>query len=375
MDINTSYNQSYFTGLNESQKSKNTQDKTKHNNTLKTNSNDDLSKLKIEFATQSYASEFGFRVDENGNFEKTLNKAANIPLSYEINLKSIQSISKELLKQDPYLKPSNIDIASLLNKYHSILQAVEPQFNQENNLSLSRAEISQLNQGFSTKDGSLEGQIIRVYDKLDKLKQAFEDIKIFAPLNFDNKITSFHFDSTINQSAENELIKGYINEKAQVSKTGLFMNFIHKNLQENQDFNTNAHEKFYIMLDRSTQSFQTYIQEQNKHNMSFDLYLYVHGIDKKNTSAQTISALYEQYLSQKTQSNMQDFTSSSEIYKLYSEALSDDFRRTRKDFISQSQDLELINEHKNQALNDFIDQRKKQVKLEELIKSYSFVIG
>ncbi|MBF7044190.1 hypothetical protein IY888_04480, partial [Campylobacter volucris] len=52
----------------------------------------DFTKSKENFDNDykiTYASEFGFRIDEKGFFEKDLNKSAKIPLDYDINIKSI----------------------------------------------------------------------------------------------------------------------------------------------------------------------------------------------------------------------------------------------------------------------------------------------
>ena len=127
---------------------------------------------------QTYKSEFGFRTNEQGIFEKELNKAANLPLSYDINIKSVQSIAKELVAQDKGTSQS--DIATLLNKYFSTLRAVESEFNTADNANLSRAEIAELNQGFSTQNGGFDDAIIRVYNNASELKQALRDEFFYA---------------------------------------------------------------------------------------------------------------------------------------------------------------------------------------------------
>ncbi|EAL9047378.1 hypothetical protein DYX28_09295, partial [Campylobacter jejuni] len=44
-----------------------------------------LEQLSYIFNNITYASEFGFRINEEGFFDKDLNKIANIPESYDIN--------------------------------------------------------------------------------------------------------------------------------------------------------------------------------------------------------------------------------------------------------------------------------------------------
>lgn len=61
----------------------------------------------------SYASEFGFRINEQGFFEKDLNKTAALPLDYDINIKSIREISKQLIKLDENLNYNKIDLPRL----------------------------------------------------------------------------------------------------------------------------------------------------------------------------------------------------------------------------------------------------------------------
>ena len=131
-------------------------------------------------STTSFMSEFGFRVNEQGIFDKDFNKAANIPESYEINIKSVQSIAKELSRQDGEL--SKLEIPEVINKYFSTLRSVEGEFATSSNSPLSRNEITTLNQGFSTQSGEFEGIINRIYADYAQLDKARTHNRILNPL-------------------------------------------------------------------------------------------------------------------------------------------------------------------------------------------------
>lgn len=333
---------------------------------------------------QTYMSEFGFRINEQGIFDKEFNKAANLPLSYEINVKSIQSITKELLAQDT--RANQNDIPQLLNKYFSVLRAVESEFNTQDNANLSRNEITELTQGFSTKSGSFEDEIIRVYNNASELKQAKIDNKNLNPLGLDNKITDFNFNTSITNTADNEFIKPYLTKEGAVSKAGLLMNFIYEDIKNANSTNVllidaislnfASHQDFYNMLDDEN-SFKNFINESNKKSMSFDLYLYINGINKQTISEKKLLAFYQQYLGYEKNVNIQEFVNSSSIYQLYTQILLGQFNSIQKDYSTQndSQTLAIANEMRARSLDNFTTTRKRQADLSTIIKSYKSVMG
>ena len=250
--------------------------------------------------TTSFMSEFGFRINERGIFDKEFNKAANLPESYEINIKSVQSIAKVLANGES--SASKLDMPELISRYFSTLRSVEGEFASADNASLSRGEIASLNQGFSTQSGEFDGIINRIYADTAQLKQARIDNKNLNPLGLDNKIIDFSFNSAIKNTANNEFIKPYINKSGEVSKSGLLMNFIYENAKKPSmlfvdalNLNLADHQKFYQMLDDEN-SLKNFISEQNKGGMSFDFYLYTQGINKEAISDERLLAAYQQYL-------------------------------------------------------------------------------
>lgn len=338
-----------------------------------------------DYQNTSFASEFGFRVDERGIFEKSLLRAANLPLSYDINIKSVQLIAKEMQKQNSSLELSRIDLPGLLNHYHTTLKAVESEFSMADNHYLTRFEISKLAQGFSTQSGEFDGKITRVYEDLSSLNKALEDNKIINPLKLDNKIINFNFSSALNNTAQNELIKPYLNSDGAVSKSGLLMNFIHKDLKaqnERVDFfiepmslNLSSHQNFQAMLEGKT-SFDEYIKEENKEQMSFDLYLYINGVDKKNSNNDKLSVLYQQYLNYQKDMNIKEFTNSSSIYQMYQTELSQSFESMKADFnTANKQELATINEIRAQNEQSFTIHRKQQFLLDQINKAYASIMA
>lgn len=332
---------------------------------------------------QSYASEFGFRINEQGIFDKELNKAANLPNSYDINVKSVQSITKELLAQNENFNQN--DIPQLLNKYFSTLRAVESEFSTGDNANLSRSEITQLNQGFSTKSGSFEDEIIRVYQNASELKQAQKDNKNLNPLMLNNQITDFSFNTSITNTADNDFIKPYLTRNGEVSKAGLFMNFVYEDIKNSNSnvllvdalkLNFSSHQDFYEMLDDEN-SLKTFINESNKESMSFDFYLYVNGINKESISDAKLLAFYQQYLSYEKSVNMEAFINSSSIYQLYTQILIGQFNSMKQDFTAQSdtQTLAVANEMRTKSLDFFTTERKRQADLNTIIKAYKSVMG
>lgn len=370
----TAYRSNLNTDLNQSKVLNNSQ-----NNPQQT-----INTLSTPNFPQTYMSEFGFRINEQGIFDKELNKAANLPISYEINIKSIQSITKELLAQDTRVGQS--DIPQLLNKYFSVLRAVESEFNTEDNANLSRNEITKLSQGFSTKNGSFEDQIIRVYNNASELKQAKIDNKNLNPLGLDNKITDFSFNTSITNTADNEFIKPYLTKDGAVSKAGLLMNFIYEDIKGTNNSNVLlvdalslnfiSHQDFYKMLDDEN-SLRTFINQSNEENMSFDLYLYMNGINKQTISDKKLFAFYQQYLNREKNVNIKEFVNSSSIYQLYTQILLGQFNTIQKDYSTQndSQTLAIANEMRTKSLENFTTGRKRQADLNTIIKSYKSIMG
>ncbi|TQR31316.1 hypothetical protein DMB92_06395 [Campylobacter sp. MIT 99-7217] len=379
MNINTSNYQglsSVSWGLNQDISSKNKDELISIQNEEQT--------LRVDFEERTYASEFGFRVNERGFFDKELNKMAKLPLDYEISIKSAYDISKELIKQDERLSFSNIDLAGVLNKYYNVLKATNEEFAKQDNLSLNRSEILNLTQGFSTESGEFNSTIIRVYPSADKLNEALEQNKFLNPLKLDNKVINFHFDEAINNTANNELIKPYLNTNAEVSKSGLLVNFIHKDLKESNDkvdffiepvsLNLISHQSFYNMLGNE-RAFEKYVRNENKEQMSFDLYLHVNGVDKKNTNNDKLSILYQQYLNYQKDLNIKEFANSSSIYELYINSLVNEFNELRNNVLQEDNTkLESINEARNKADLAFIEHRKRQANLDKVLKSYASVM-
>ena len=336
----------------------------------------------------SYASEFSFRIDENGFFEKDLNKIANIPLSYDINIKSVRQIAKELISQNENLNYNKIDLPYLLNSYHSSLKAVNSEFSQDNNENLSRDKISKLSAGFSTQSGEFLGEISRIYGTSSELEQAFSQNKALNTLMLDNKITSFGFDKALNNTSNNEILKPYITKNSEVSKAGLLMNFIYQDIKTNNENELNffmkpvnldfsSHQNLQKIL-KNEMNVEDFLKENNEKKMSFDLYLYVNGVDKKTSSKEKLSILFQQYVNYQKDMNLKEFADSSSIFQLYTNQIKDDFAELKKDFNSQTSDKERlidINESRNFSLNEFLSRRQKQANLNKILNSYMSVMA
>lgn len=331
--------------------------------------------------TTSFMSEFGFRINERGIFDKEFNKAANLPESYEINIKSVQSIAKVLANDEN--SASKLDMPELISRYFSTLRSVESEFASADNASLSRGEIASLNQGFSTQSGEFDGIINRIYADTAQLKQARIDNKNLNPLGLDNKIIDFSFNSAIKNTANNEFIKPYINKSGEVSKSGLLMNFIYKNAKKPSmlfvdalNLNLADHQKFYQMLDDEN-SLKNFISEQNKGGMSFDFYLYTQGINKEAISDERLLAAYQQYLTSVKKANIDNFASQSSIYQLYTQILMGKFNTMQSDYDTQSKSevLALANEMRTKSAEGFAQARQRQASRETIIKSYKSIMA
>lgn len=331
--------------------------------------------------TTSFMSEFGFRINERGIFDKEFNKAANLPESYEINIKSVQSIAKVLANDES--SASKLDMPELISRYFSTLRSVEGEFASADNASLSRGEIASLNQGFSTQSGEFDGIINRIYADTAQLKQARIDNKNLNPLGLDNKIIDFSFNSAIKNTANNEFIKPYINKSGEVSKSGLLMNFIYENAKKPSmlfvdalNLNLADHQKFYQMLDDEN-SLKNFISEQNKGGMSFDFYLYTQGINKEAISDERLLAAYQQYLTSVKKANIDNFASQSSIYQLYTQILMGKFNTIQSDYDTQSKSevLALANEMRTKSAEGFAQARQRQASRETIIKSYKSIMA
>lgn len=331
--------------------------------------------------TTSFMSEFGFRINERGIFDKEFNKAANLPESYEINIKSVQSIAKVLANDEN--SASKLDMPELISRYFSTLRSVESEFASADNASLSRGEIASLNQGFSTQSGEFDGIINRIYADTAQLKQARIDNKNLNPLGLDNKIIDFSFNSAIKNTANNEFIKPYINKSGEVSKSGLLMNFIYENAKKPSmlfvdalNLNLADHQKFYQMLDDEN-SLKNFISEQNKGGMSFDFYLYTQGINKEAISDERLLAAYQQYLTSVKKANIDNFASQSSIYQLYTQILMGKFNTMQSDYDTQSKSevLALANEMRTKSAEGFVAARQRQASRETIVKSYKSIMA
>lgn len=331
--------------------------------------------------TTSFMSEFGFRINERGIFDKEFNKAANLPESYEINIKSVQSIAKVLANGES--SASKLDMPELISRYFSTLRSVEGEFASADNASLSRGEIASLNQGFSTQSGEFDGIINRIYADTAQLKQARIDNKNLNPLGLDNKIIDFSFNSAIKNTANNEFIKPYINKSGEVSKSGLLMNFIYENAKKPSmlfvdalNLNLADHQKFYQMLDDEN-SLKNFISEQNKGGMSFDFYLYTQGINKEAISDERLLAAYQQYLTSVKKANIDNFANQSSIYQLYTQILMGKFNTMQSDYDTQSKSevLALANEMRTKSAEGFAQARQRQASRETIIKSYKSIMA
>lgn len=331
--------------------------------------------------TTSFMSEFGFRINERGIFDKEFNKAVNLPESYEINIKSVQSIAKVLANDEN--SASKLDMPELISRYFSTLRSVESEFASADNASLSRGEIASLNQGFSTQSGEFDGIINRIYADTAQLKQARIDNKNLNPLGLDNKIIDFSFNSAIKNTANNEFIKPYINKSGEVSKSGLLMNFIYENAKKPSMLFVDAlnlsfadHQKFYQMLDDEN-SLKNFISEQNKGGMSFDFYLYTQGINKEAISDERLLAAYQQYLTSVKKANIDNFASQSSIYQLYTQILMGKFNTMQSDYDTQSKSevLALANEMRTKSAEGFAQARQRQASRETIIKSYKSIMA
>lgn len=360
--------------------------KDKKGSNLEENENN-LENLNYIFNTTSYASEFGFRIDERGFFEKDLNKIANIPGSYNINIKSVRNIAKELTRQDATLNYNKIDLPYLLNSYYSSLKSVNLEFSENDNANLSRDMISKFATGFSTENGEFLGKISRIYNNQEELNSTLNKTLSLNTLMLDNKITNFHFDRALNNTSSNEILKPYLTKNAEVSKSGLLMNFIYHDIKTQNDnelnffmkpasLDLNAHTNFQKIL-RGEMDIKDYIKQQNKQKMSFDLYLYVNGVDKKTASQDKLSVFFQQYVNYQKDMDLREFANSSSIFQIYIDENHSEFNSLKEEYQSQNKDLEKLdnaNNMRSSSIENFLDRRQKQANLNKILNSYLSVL-
>ncbi len=360
--------------------------KDKKGSNLEENENN-LENLNYIFNTTSYASEFGFRIDEKGFFEKDLNKIANIPESYNINIKSVRNIAKELTRQDATLNYNKIDLPYLLNSYYSSLKSVNLEFSENDNANLSRDMISKFATGFSTENGEFLGKISRIYNNQEELNSALNKTLSLNTLMLDNKITNFHFDRALNNTSSNEILKPYLTKNAEVSKSGLLMNFIYHDIKTQNDnelnffmkpasLDLNAHTNFQKIL-RGEMDIKDYIKQQNEQKMSFDLYLYVNGVDKKTASQDKLSVFFQQYVNYQKDMDLREFANSSSIFQIYIDENHSEFNSLKEEYQSQNKDLEKLdnaNNMRSSSIENFLDRRQKQANLNKILNSYLSVL-
>ncbi|EAH6694310.1 TPA: hypothetical protein R6B05_001578 [Campylobacter coli] len=360
--------------------------KDKKSSNLEENENN-LENLNYIFNTTSYASEFSFRIDEKGFFEKDLNKIANIPESYNINIKSVRNIAKELTRQDATLNYNKIDLPYLLNSYYSSLKSVNLEFSENDNANLSRDMISKFATGFSTENGEFLGKISRIYNNQEELNSALNKTLSLNTLMLDNKITNFHFDRALNNTSSNEILKPYLTKNAEVSKSGLLMNFIYHDIKTQNDnelnffmkpasLDLNAHTNFQKIL-RGEMDIKDYIKQQNEQKMSFDLYLYVNGVDKKTASQDKLSVFFQQYVNYQKDMDLREFANSSSIFQIYIDENHSEFNSLKEEYQSQNKDLEKLdnaNNMRSSSIENFLDRRQKQANLNKILNSYLSVL-
>ncbi|EAH4981591.1 hypothetical protein D0322_05365 [Campylobacter coli] len=360
--------------------------KDKKGSNLEENENN-LENLNYIFNTTSYASEFSFRIDEKGFFEKDLNKIANIPESYNINIKSVRNIAKELTRQDATLNYNKIDLPYLLNSYYSSLKSVNLEFSENDNANLSRDMISKFATGFSTENGEFLGKISRIYNNQEELNSALNKTLSLNTLMLDNKITNFHFDRALNNTSSNEILKPYLTKNAEVSKSGLLMNFIYHDIKTQNDnelnffmkpasLDLNAHTNFQKIL-RGEMDIKDYIKQQNEQKMSFDLYLYVNGVDKKTASQDKLSVFFQQYVNYQKDMDLREFVNSSSIFQIYIDENHSEFNSLKEEYQSQNKDLEKLdnaNNMRSSSIENFLDRRQKQANLNKILNSYLSVL-
>ena len=75
--------------------------------------------------------------------------------------------------------------------------------------------------------------------------------------------------------------------------------------------------------------------------------------------------------------DIKEFTNSSSIYRLYVQALSNEFKDIQNEFSTQNdaQKLNSANETRQNSIDNFFSQRKKQAEFDNIVKSYMSVMA
>lgn len=337
----------------------------------------------LDLSENTYASEFGFRIDERGFFSKDLNRIANLPESYSINVKSIRSIVREFMKQEEGHDHSKMDLPYMLNLYHSSLKSLNSEFQTGDNEDLHRSVIAKFARGYSTNNGEFLGKVNRIYQNQDELNKAKAQNMSLNTLMLDNKIIDFGFDEALKNTSNNEILKPYLTDQGMVSKSGLLMNFIYqdlKNRNENQlkffmepvNLDLNSHKDLYKILD-GRESIEDFLRQDNEQRMSFDLYLYVNGVDKNTTSQDKLSVFFQQYVNYDKDLDLREFVNSSSIFELYMKKVEQEFSEMKKDYEAQSRDKERLENaslRRDSSIETFLNRRRKQAGLSKILSSY-----
>ena len=326
---------------------------------------------------KSYASEFGFRIDERGFFDKELNQIANLPESYAINIKSIRGINY-----------NRMDLPYMLNRYYSSLKSLNAEFQTQENENLSRNIISGFTQGYSTNNGDFLGEINRIYQNKEELDRAKTQNKNLNTLMLDNKIVDFGFDKALTNTSNNEILKPYLTREGAVSKSGLLVNFIYQDLKEKNEsqlqffmkpasLDLNSHKKLYEILD-GKENVEDFLKKNNEQRMSFDLYLYVNGVDKNTTSQDKLSVFFQQYINYEKDLDLREFTNSSSIFELYTQKIKQEFEEIKQDYKTQNYDkerLEDANLKRDSSIENFLNRRQRQMGLNKILNAYLNVMS
>lgn len=59
--------------------------------------------------------------------------------------------------------------------------------------------------------------------------------------------------------------------------------------------------------------------------MSFDLYLYINGVDKKTSTQDKLSVFFQQYINYQKDMDLREFANSSSIFQIYIDQNRNDF--------------------------------------------------
>lgn len=381
--VNPYQNLALFNTLQGSSSNLNLSGLNEQNQTLVLQLQDESESSALNLSTTSYASEFGFRIDEQGFFDKDLNKIANLPESYDINIKSVRSIAKEFMKQEENINYNKMDLPYMLNRYYSALKSLNSEFQTQDNENLNRSEIAKFVRGYSTNNGEFLGEINRIYQNAEELKKAKAQNIGLNTLMLDNKIVDFGFDKALTNTSNNQILKPYLTREGEVSKSGLLMNFIYQDIKDKNEselqffmkpasLDLSSHKNLYNILE-GKENIDDFLKQNNEQRMSFDLYLYVNGVDKNTTSQDKLSVFYQQYINYEKDLDLRDFTNSSSIFELYTQKIKQEFNEMREDYKTQSEDkqrIENANLERDSSVEKFLNRRQRQMSLNKILNSY-----